>query len=78
MLGLLNKGHLGPGADADVCIVNPADGTAELVVAGGDVIADRDGTRSGGARVLALDYATPELERRCVPHACVAPAWLID
>lgn len=76
MLGLANKGHLGPGADADVCVVDPNNGSAELVIAGGHVIADTNGTSSGGARVLALDYAAAELERQRVPHTCVAPAWL--
>jgi len=76
MLGLTDKGHLGPGADADVCVVNPDNGSADLVISGGHVIADTNHTSSGGTKVLALDCAADELERQRVPHACVAPAWL--
>ncbi|MBT3378035.1 MAG: amidohydrolase family protein [Lentisphaerae bacterium] len=78
MLGLDNKGHLGTGADADVCVVDPDTARADIVLAEGHVIADHRGARGGGARVLALDYAAPELERQRVPYACVAPSWLTD
>jgi hypothetical protein len=38
MLGLPHKGHLAPGADADLVVVNPDTQKAELTMAGGKVI----------------------------------------
>src|SRR5690606_8224446 len=44
--GLERKGHLGPGADADITLYNPSDNPAEmfalprLVIKGGEVLVD--------------------------------------
>lgn len=71
MLGLTNKGHLGPGADADITIYQPEDDLqrmfelpryvirrGEVVVDGGEVRASPDGK---------LLHVAPEYDEACVP-----------
>jgi formylmethanofuran dehydrogenase subunit A len=71
MLGLERKGHLGPGADADMTIYQPEDDIqrmfelpryvvrrGEIVVDGGEIRAGLDGT---------LLHVAPEYDESCLP-----------
>jgi formylmethanofuran dehydrogenase subunit A len=71
MLGLLNKGHLGPGADADITIYQPELDIqrmfelpryvlrrGEIVVDGGEIRATPDGS---------LLHVAPGYDEACVP-----------
>jgi formylmethanofuran dehydrogenase subunit A len=58
MFGLLNKGHLGEGADADITIIDPERGVAtRTYVAGSPVLADGDIVASGGTLLVTADGA---------------------
>jgi cytosine/adenosine deaminase-related metal-dependent hydrolase len=52
MLGLTNKGHLAPGADADIVVADPNTHQAVLTVANGKIIMiDGLVTGSGGTMI---------------------------
>lgn len=67
ILGLPNKGHLGPGADADVTIYTPADdkeamfSLPRVVVKAGEVIVDQGDLR--GAPIGKTLHVAPEYDR---------------
>jgi cytosine/adenosine deaminase-related metal-dependent hydrolase len=69
-LGLDRKGRLGPGADADVAVVDPVTRRVVLTIAGGAVVM-RDGRVTGrGTRVLATPEGTAAVARAgCTPVA---------
>jgi len=58
MFGLLNKGHLGEGADADITIVDPGRGAAtHTFVAGNPVLADGEIVATGGTLLVTDEGA---------------------
>lgn len=75
MLGLLNKGHLTPGADGDVAVFNPQTGQAQYTIVGGKVrmaagiCGDGPGlaiTSPQGAKAFAangIEAIVPDLEK---------------
>jgi formylmethanofuran dehydrogenase subunit A len=71
ILGLRNKGHLGPGADADVTIYTPGENRKAMfempryVIKGGDVVIEQGEIRThvDGATF----HAAPEYDRDVVP-----------
>ncbi len=71
MLGLARKGHLGPGADADVTVYSPdADrermfASPRWVIKGGEVVVD-DGTLRAGPSGETL-FVAPEFDRDILP-----------
>jgi hypothetical protein len=76
MLGLASKGHLGPGADADIAIVDPVTATPTAVIADGKVIL-RDGHVSGsGGRVVTTPAGVPFLATAGIEHVVAAPDWI--
>jgi hypothetical protein len=76
MLGLPTKGQIGPGADADVIVVDPATRRAEIVIAGGKLVVDHGTIVGSGGRLLATEAGGAFLTERAVPHRAVAPDWL--
>src|SRR5690606_34907306 len=65
ILGLTNKGHLGPGADADITIYTPAEDYEQMfqlprvVIKAGDVVVEEGHLRStpqGAALHVEVDY----------------------
>ena len=56
MFGLTTKGHLAPGADADVTVVDPSNGAAIMsLVAGGLVMRDGQSLGQGGTLLVTSD-----------------------
>jgi len=67
MLGLPDKGHLAPGADADVVVVNPDTHQAVLTIAGGIIIMT-DGLVIGkGGTIIAMEQGMQRLTSRGIP-----------
>ncbi|MER5388488.1 hypothetical protein [Saccharopolyspora sp. NPDC002686] len=52
LFGLTAKGHLSPGADGDVAVVEPNTGEVRLTIAGGRVVFDGENVASSGGKVL--------------------------
>ncbi len=52
MFGFTSKGHLTPGADADITVVNPQNGTAVLGMVAGEVIMHHGQVLGGGGTLL--------------------------
>ena len=71
MLGLFDKGHLSPGADADVVVVDPDSQQARLTMAGGKVIMI-DGVVTGkGGTIVTTNAGEKNLSARGI-HVLVA------
>jgi len=67
MLGLPNKGHLAPGADADVVVVDPETHRAVLTIANGKIImADGQVTGKGGT-IITTEQGQQSLTARGIP-----------
>ncbi|MFN8521727.1 MAG: amidohydrolase family protein [Chloroflexota bacterium] len=67
MLGLTNKGHLTPGADADVIVVDRANRRVRATIVGGEV-AQVDGVVTGsGGTLIAGDRGRVAAERTGIP-----------
>ena len=57
MFGLVNKGHLSEGADADITVIDPERGKAtRSFVAGAPVLADGDVMASGGTLLVTAGH----------------------
>ena len=67
MLGLPNKGHLAPGADADIVVVDPDTHQAVLTVAGGNVIMVDGLVLGSGGTVITTPQGTKKLQADGVP-----------
>jgi adenine deaminase len=52
MFGLVNKGHLSPGADADITIVNPDTGNPTMSLVAGEVVMVEGRSIGGGGTLL--------------------------
>jgi formylmethanofuran dehydrogenase subunit A len=71
MLGLINKGHLGPGADGDVTIYQPNDDIQRMfelpryVIRRGDIVVDNGEIR--GTPDGRLMHVAPAYDEACVP-----------
>jgi predicted amidohydrolase len=76
MMGLPAKGHLAPGADADVAIVEPHSARVEWVIAGGRVIVRQGGVVGRGGCVVTGERGRRTLADQGVPTTLAAPAWL--
>jgi hypothetical protein len=68
MLGLLNKGHLAPGADADLVVVDHDNHTAMLTVAAGRVIMAGGLVVGRGGKLVTSALGTPNLAALGVDH----------
>jgi formylmethanofuran dehydrogenase subunit A len=72
LLGLANKGHLGPGADADITIYTPSGDIQQMfewprhVIKAGDLILE-DGERRAAPIGKTL-HVTAEYDRAIEPH----------
>ena len=77
MLGLPTKGHLAPGADADIAIVDRVTRDVSAVIAGGVVIVD-GGTVVGRGGRMAVTPAGTEFARDAgLDHVIATPDWLV-
>jgi cytosine/adenosine deaminase-related metal-dependent hydrolase len=78
MLALPSKGHLAPGADADLLVVDPQAGAPELTVAMGQVVMVHGTVLGRGYTLLTTEAGVPGMRERGVPHRVVdlAQSWL--
>jgi imidazolonepropionase-like amidohydrolase len=76
MLGLEHKGHLGPGADADIIVVDPATAEAEWVIAHGQVIVENGQVIGRGGQLITTEAGENYLSEQGVKSRIVAPDWL--
>ena len=67
MLGLNGKGHLGPGADGDIVVVNPDTHQAILTVAGGKIIMRHGKVVGTGGTVVTMERGVNTLAGKGVP-----------
>ena len=66
MLGLPNKGHLAPGADADLVVADPNTHEAVLTVAGGNVIMSNSLVIGSGGTIITTERGTKALQAKGV------------
>ena len=76
MLGLEQKGHLAPGADADVAVVDRSTGTARWVIAHGNVIVDSGRVVGRGGRIATTSAGVGYLQDAGIEYLTVAPDWI--
>jgi len=76
MLGLESKGHLSPGADADLIVVDPTTARAEWVIAAGQVMVKSGNVVGQGGQLITTTAGSQFLKREGVSHRAVAPNWL--
>ncbi|MGH2617201.1 MAG: amidohydrolase family protein, partial [Thermomicrobiales bacterium] len=76
MLGLRRKGHLAPGADADIVVVDQATKTPAWVIAHGDVIVESGHVVGQGGRIATTPRGAGFLEEAGVDYAIAEPDWL--
>lgn len=67
MLGLPNKGHLGPGADADVVVADPNSHQAVLTVADGKVVMINGLVVGTGGTIITTARGRKALQTRGIP-----------
>lgn len=68
MFGLVGKGELSPGADADLVLVDPHRRAAVLTVADGRVIAENGQATGRGGVILTSAAGAARLAERGLPH----------
>jgi hypothetical protein len=66
MLGLPNKGHLAPGADADIVVVDPNTHQAVLTVANGRIIMIDGLVIGSGGTIITTEHASSALQAKGV------------
>jgi hypothetical protein len=67
MLGLPGKGHLSPGADADVTVADLDTRTAHLAIAGGRVVMTGGVVTGGGGTVICNQRGLAALRKGGIP-----------
>ena len=68
MFGLLDKGHLSPGADADVTVIDPERGKATMAVVAGEVIMQDGEVRGSGGTVLVTPAGEKAAKASGLPY----------
>jgi imidazolonepropionase-like amidohydrolase len=71
MLGLFDKGHLAPGADADLVVADSRSHVALLTVAGGQVVMTNGVVFGSGGTLLTTDRGARTLNTKGVTHRVV-------
>ena len=66
MLGLPNKGHLAPGADADIVVVDPSTHQALLTVANGKIIMVHGLVTGTGGTIITTEHGIKALQAKNV------------
>jgi hypothetical protein len=76
MLGLTSKGHLGPGADADLIVVDPHTSQVVWSAVEGQVVVEEGKVVGQGGRLLITEAGWAALRDEGIPNRVVAPEWL--
>ena len=71
MLGLPDKGHLSPGADADITVADLERRRAVLTIVGGEVVMAHGIVTGRGGRILCTGRGVGALDAQGVPHEVV-------
>ena len=71
MLGLLNKGHLSEGADADITVVNPTSGKACMSFVAGEMIMRNGKALGTGGTWLVLDEGGKTADMSGIPYEVI-------
>jgi adenine deaminase len=67
MLGLLDKGHLTPGADADVVVLDLDTGVPDVVIVGGRPVVEHGVVTGTGGTVLTSPQGERSLATQNIP-----------
>lgn len=78
MLGLPAKGHLGPGADADIAIVNPITATPTWVLAHGEVVVRQGEVVGRGGRVATTAAGASFVREAGLTPLIAEPEWVLN
>jgi len=76
MFGLEQKGHLTPGADADIAIVDPAQRKPTWVIANGQVVLREGHVIGRGGRIATTPRGIPFLAEKGIESVTAAPDWI--
>ena len=76
MFGLEQKGHLSPGADADVTIIDPAQRKPTWVFANGEVIVEAGTVVGRGGRIATTSRGIAFLQDAGIECVTAAPEWI--
>ncbi len=68
MLGLSGKGHLAPGADADITVVDLKRRRAVLTIVGGLAVMSHGVITGRGGRIITTERGAGTLRAAGVPH----------
>ena len=71
MLGLLNKGHLSEGADADITVLNPTSGKACMSFVAGEMIMRNGKALGTGGTWLVLDEGEKTADMSGIPYEVI-------
>jgi cytosine/adenosine deaminase-related metal-dependent hydrolase len=77
MMGLPAKGHLGPGADADIAIVDPATATPTWVLAHGEIIVRQGQVVGRGGRVATTPAGMAFVREAGLIPLLAEPDWIL-
>lgn len=76
MLGVTAKGHLGPGADADLIVVDPVTGHVEDMLVEGRRVIQAGEVVGHGGQLLTTEAGSAFLDESGMESRLVSPAWL--
>ena len=77
MLGLSRKGQLGPGADADLIVVDPVTSRVTWSFVEGQIVVQDGKVVGQGGHLLTTDGGQAALREQGIPSRAVAPEWLL-
>jgi hypothetical protein len=77
MLGLYAKGHLGPGADADVIVVDPGTHKVSWSFVGGQMVVREERVVGKGGQLVTSERGRRALTEAGLPNTVVIPSWLV-
>lgn len=67
MFGLVNKGHLSEGADADITIVNPKSGKAHMTIIGGNICMINDYLIKQPGKLITTERGRKYIQYKKIP-----------
>lgn len=71
MFGLINKGHLSPGADGDIAVVNPHTGKVHITIIGGRISMINDYLIERPGKLLSTERGKKLLKAKNIPFEII-------